>query len=80
MRVLGYSFREPTDAERVRAVLMERFGLRPDDARLGDLAEDGIVLGIRAREENVAEVERLLGQHGGTPLTDVEWTGLQPRS
>jgi hypothetical protein len=56
--------------------------MQPGDAKVGDLAQDGTVLGIRAREENIADLERLLAEHGGTPLTDVDerWTGLQPRS
>jgi hypothetical protein len=82
VRVLGYSFATVADATRARSALTERFRLRPGDAELGDLANDGTVIGIRALEENVGEVERLLEEHGGTPLTDVDerWTGLQTRA
>jgi hypothetical protein len=82
VRVLGYSFPQAADASRASKAITERFGLQPGDAKIGDLAQDGTVLGVRTREDNVADVERLLAEHGGTPLTDVDerWTGLRPRS
>ena len=80
VRVLGYSFRQAGDAARARRVLTQLYGLRPGDARLADLADDGIVLGIRAREDNVDDVARVLAEHGGEPLVDIDerWTGIRP--
>ena len=79
MRVLGYRFRAPHEAARAREVVRQRYGLRPEDARLAELADDGVVLGIRAREDNLGGLTRVLVEHGGEPLVDVDerWTGRQ---
>lgn len=82
VRILGYSFDQPAQAHEAREVLMERYGMRPGDAQVADLADDGFVLGIRAREENIPDLARSLRDLGGDPLVDVDekLTGLQPRS
>ena len=76
MRVLGYAFHEAQKAWRAREVLTERYGLRPGDASVADLADNGVVLAVRAREDNLAGVTRVLAEHGGEQLTDVDerWT------
>ncbi len=72
MRVLGYSFQQPADAWRARETITERYGLPPSDAQLADLAGDGVVLGVRTPEGDVAEVARVLAEHGGRALVDVD--------
>ncbi len=81
MRVLGYGFHKGGKAAKARQALTRRFGLDPDDARVAELADNGDVLGVRAREENLGAVVDLLAQHGGEPLVDVDerWTGLRPK-
>jgi hypothetical protein len=76
MRVLGYSFRQTTAAMQARQALVDRYLLAPNDARLGDLADDGSLLAVRAREDNLAGVKEVLHAHGGEQLTDVDegWT------
>lgn len=80
VRVLGYSFRRAAEAARVRQTIIEQYGIRPTDARVADLAGDGVVLGVRAREDNLEELSRILAEHGGEPLVGVDerWTGLPP--
>lgn len=80
MRVLGYSFRGANEAARARQVIIRRYNLRPGDAQVADLANDGWVLGVRAREDNLEGVTQLLVAHGGEPLVDVDerWTGRKP--
>ena len=77
LRVLGYSFREPEAAWRARQILTERYELGPDDASVADLADDGVLLAVRAREDNLDGVTRILTEHGGEPLTNIDerWTG-----
>ena len=79
MRVLGYAFRQPEAAWTAREVLTEQFRLGPDDASVADLADNGVVLAVRAREDNLDGVTRILTEHGGEPLTNVDerWTGLR---
>ena len=76
MRVLGYGFHEAQQAWRAREVLTERYSLGPGDAKLADLADDGVVLAVRAREDNLDGVTQVLAEHGGEPLTDIDegWT------
>ena len=76
MRVLGYAFHEPRKAWRAREVLTERYQLSPGDANVADLADNGVVLAVRAREDNLDGVTQILAEHGGEPLTDVDerWT------
>lgn len=81
MRVLGYGFKQAAEASRALRAITQRYDLQPGDARLADLADDGVVLGIRAREDDLDEVMRLLDEHGGQPLVDIdeEWTGVRPK-
>ena len=78
MRVIGYSFNEEHAAWRAREVLKERYELNPSDARIAPLADDGVLLAVRAREENLDGVVRVLTQHGGEEVVEVDerWTGL----
>jgi hypothetical protein len=81
MRVLGYAFDEASDARRAMRLLTERYGLQPEDVRLAELGGDGVVLGVRATEDKLAEVATLLRELRGRPVTDVDeaWTELDHR-
>ena len=76
MRVIGYGFREESEATRARDLLTTLFGLSDGDASVGDLAGDGVVLAVRAREDKLPLVTEVLVQSGGEPLVDVDerWT------
>ena len=77
MRVIGFSFSEERAARRACETLTQQYELRASDARIGPLADDGVLLAVRAREENLDDVMRLLEQYGGQRVTDVDerWTG-----
>ncbi len=72
MRVLGYGFHDETEAARARERLTHLFGLGDDDARVADLADNGVVLAVRAREDNLPHVTAVLFEHGGEPLIDID--------
>jgi hypothetical protein len=76
VRVLGYGFHEASEAVRARDLLTSLFGLGEGDASVGDLAGNGVVLAVRAREDKLPLVTEVLAQHGGEPLVDVDerWT------
>ena len=78
MRVLGFGFEREQDASDAERELVAAFGLGPNDSKVADLADDGVLLAVRAREENVSGVKSVLRQHGGEQLVDVDerWTGL----
>lgn len=78
MRVLGYGFESEAEASEAERTLVETYGLGTSDAQLADLAGNGVVLAVRAREENLDAVRSVLEQHGGERLVDVDerWTGL----
>lgn len=54
-----------------REMLTEEFKLTATDAQMAEYAEGGVVLGVRAREENLETVTDVLELHGGEPLVDV---------
>lgn len=72
MRVLGYGFHDATEAIRARQLLTQLCGLRERDARVGDLADDGVVLAVRAREDALPQVSQVLTAHGGELLIEVD--------
>lgn len=80
MRVLGFAFHKKGKAAKARQDLTNRFGLAPDDADIAELANNGDVLGVRAREDNLPAVVDVLSQHGGEQLTNVDERWTRPRS
>jgi hypothetical protein len=80
MRCRGYSFDDPTQAERVKALVVNNLGLEPEDAKVADLAEDGFVLGVRVPDEIASDVDRIVTGHGARPLADIDerWTLPRP--
>jgi hypothetical protein len=80
VRILGYGFREEQAAWRARDELTEQYKLGPHDTSVARLAGDGVVLAIRATDDNIDGVTRVLAAHGGERLTDVDerWTQRRP--
>ena len=78
MRVIGYSFSDEHAAWRARETLKERYELKSADARIAPLADDGVILAVRAREENLDSVTQVLEQHGGEEVIEIDerWTGV----
>ena len=76
MRVLAYSFEATEAARSARESLIRQFQLRPSDAKYAPLADDGVVLAVRAREDNLEAVKTVIESHGGSLAEDVpeEWT------
>ena len=72
MRELGYSFDLAAQARLARSALIERYRMFPDDVRLGDIANDGIVVAVTSPENIVIEVRRLMAAYGGVPTADVD--------
>ncbi len=81
MRVLGYGFQRAADASRAQRALIEECHLSQRDAEIAELADDGVVLGVRAPEEALDEIRAILDRLGGRRLTDIDerWTGVTPR-
>ena len=80
MRVLGYEFEEEDEARRALQELVERFELEAEDARVARLADENVVLAVRAREENLDAVKELLTEHGGEQVTEVDERWTRPRT
>jgi hypothetical protein len=72
VRILGYGFRDGSEAARARELLMHLLDLGDGDAAVGDLAGNGVVLAVRAREEKLPLVTEVLARHGGEPLVNVD--------
>jgi hypothetical protein len=49
-----------------------RFELETGDSRVARLADENLVLAVRAREENSDAVDELLTDHGSEKVTDVD--------
>jgi hypothetical protein len=76
MRVLAYSFPATEAARSARESLIRTFEMHQSDAALAPLADDGIVLAVRAREDNLEQVRSVLEQHGGKATDEIDeaWT------
>jgi hypothetical protein len=81
MRVLAAAFVEPGGATRVLRELRRRFGLAPGDAAVAPLGTAGMavaktVFAGRFEDENVPEVRRVVAEHGGEVVSEVDerWT------
>ncbi len=82
MRVVAFSFPEAEAALEARQDVRVRFAMQPDDALVGDLADDGWVLGVRVPEDELQELAHMLNGRGGKELVDVpeRWTELAQRN
>ena len=78
MRILGYGFDEEAAAQQALNDLVDRYDLGPDDARVARLS-DGLILAVRAREDDLEGVKGLLVDRGGEQLTDVDEGWTRPR-
>jgi len=76
MRVLAYTFEADEPARAAREVLIKRFEMQTADAVVAPVADAEVVIVVRTRDENIADVKAVLEQHGGRHATDVpeEWT------
>lgn len=77
MRVLAAAFAEPVGATRVLRELRRRFGLAPGDAAVAPLGTaertDGqTVLAGRFEDEVVPEVRRVVAEHGGEVVAEID--------
>ena len=79
MRVLGYGFQEEEAAQQALDELVDRYELGPNDARVARLADENLVLAVRAREDHVDAVKEVLTDHGGEQLTEVDESWTRPR-
>ena len=50
--------------------------MNPSDADVAEMASNGKVLAVRAREDNLTAVKLILERYGGRPASDVPegWT------
>ena len=74
MRVVAYRFSEREEAESARSDVLETTEIRIAD--VAAVAEGGTVLGLRASEDTLPAVARIVENHGGEPLVDIDeaWT------
>jgi hypothetical protein len=76
MRVLAYSFHETRAADQARDMLVREFQMKPSDADVAEMADNGMVLAVRAQEDNLPAVKTILERYGGQPASEVPegWT------
>jgi hypothetical protein len=70
LRVNAYRFSERQEAESARSAVLETTEI--SSAEVADFADGGAVVGMRATENSVPAVARILEDHGGKPLVDID--------
>ena len=75
MQVVAYTFNEREEAESARETLLVLFEMSPADALVAPVDVAEAVVAVRAREENLPIVKRILEDHGGDHATEMpeEW-------
>ena len=76
MQVVAYKFEEREEAENARAALLMLFDMSPTDALVAPVDVAEAVVAVRAHEEHLPIVKRILEEHGGEHATEMpeEWT------